>query len=274
VIITAAAKTLDLTRPILMGILGHIDDYDEARSIIARLLAALPVWTAAQTAQFLHHISDHRLYAAYHLIALRGLRRGEAAGLRWCDLDLDNRVAVINSQSPAGRRQARAGTAQDQGQPTNHRPGPHHRRGVPSASPAEPTALDRDGGGYVFTNVGGRPITPERLSINFGKLVAASGLPPIRLHDLRHGAASLALQAGADLKVVQDQLGHSSIVLTADTYTSVLPEVARASAEDVARLIMTAARHAPGSPRPRRRATRPTARVQSTPPHRQALCHR
>jgi hypothetical protein len=57
------------------------------------------VWTAAQTAQFLHSIAAHRLYAAYHLIALRGLRRGEAAGLRWCDLDLDNRVAVINSQS-------------------------------------------------------------------------------------------------------------------------------------------------------------------------------
>jgi integrase len=57
------------------------------------------IWTAAQTAQFLHSITGHRLYAAYHLIALRGLRRGEAAGLRWCDLDLDSRVAVINSQS-------------------------------------------------------------------------------------------------------------------------------------------------------------------------------
>jgi integrase len=61
----------------------------------------------------------------------------------------------------------------------------------------------------VFTNIGGRPISPDRLSINFGKLIAASGLPPIRLHDLRHGAASLALQAGADLKVVQDQLDRA-----------------------------------------------------------------
>lgn len=84
-----------------------------------------------------------------------------------------------------------------------------------------------DGGGYVFTNIAGQPISPDRLSINFGKLIAASGLPPVRLHDLRHGAASLALQAGADLKVVQDQLGHSSIVLTADTYITVVPEIAR-----------------------------------------------
>ena len=76
-------------------------------------------------------------------------------------------------------------------------------------------------------------------------------LPPIRLHDLRHGAASLALQAGADLKVIQDQLGHSSIVLTADTYVSVVPEVARKNAEDVARLILTAGRQDPNRHHPR-----------------------
>ena len=56
------------------------------------------VWTAAQTAQFLTAIGGHRLYAAYHLIALRRLRRGEAAGLRWCDVDLDGKTAVISQQ--------------------------------------------------------------------------------------------------------------------------------------------------------------------------------
>ena len=59
---------------------------------------AVAVWTAAQTAQFLRAIAGHQLYAAYHLIALRGLRRGEAAGLRWCDVDLDGKVAVISQQ--------------------------------------------------------------------------------------------------------------------------------------------------------------------------------
>jgi integrase len=56
------------------------------------------VWTVALTAQFLKAIKDHRLYAVFHLIALRGLRRGEAAGLRWCDVDLDEGVAVICQQ--------------------------------------------------------------------------------------------------------------------------------------------------------------------------------
>jgi hypothetical protein len=53
------------------------------------------VWTATQTAVFLTSARDHRLYAAFHLVALRGLRRAEAAGLRWCDIDFDNRVLQI-----------------------------------------------------------------------------------------------------------------------------------------------------------------------------------
>ena len=62
-------------------------------------------------------------------------------------------------------------------------------------------------------------------------------LPPIRLHDLRHGAATLALAAGTDMKVISAMLRHSSIKITADTYTSVLPEVAREAAEAAARIV-------------------------------------
>jgi hypothetical protein len=73
--------------------------------------------------------------------------------------------------------------------------------------------------------------------------VTAAGLPPVRLHDLRHGAATLAHLAGTDLKTISDQLGHSSIVLTADTYTSVLPPAQYKAAEATARLVLDAARH-------------------------------
>jgi integrase len=81
-------------------------------------------------------------------------------------------------------------------------------------------------------------MAPDRLTRIFRKLSVEAGLPPVRLHDLRHGAATLALAAGVDLRVVQDMLGHSSIVLTADTYTSVLPAVAHTAAEKVATLII------------------------------------
>ncbi|MEU1277372.1 tyrosine-type recombinase/integrase [Streptomyces sp. NPDC005805] len=63
------------------------------------------------------------------------------------------------------------------------------------------------------------------------------GLPPVRLHDLHHGAATLAHAAGADLKDIQEMLGHSSITITADMYTSLLPEADLAIAEAAARLV-------------------------------------
>src|SRR5260370_8302496 len=56
------------------------------------------VWTAQQTAQFLRLVAGHRLYALFHVVALRGLRRGEAAGLRWVDLDLDAGTLTVTGQ--------------------------------------------------------------------------------------------------------------------------------------------------------------------------------
>ncbi|WP_433335037.1 site-specific integrase [Spirillospora sp. CA-294931] len=188
-----------------------------------------------QTAEFLHAVGDHRLYAAYHLIALRGLRRGEAAGLRWCDVDLDEGVVVITQQlqqydghliacPPKTARSARV-IALDRTTVAalrDHKVRQRHER-------TQAGKRYRDSG-YVFTCLNGDPMAPDRLTRTFTKLIAEHGLPPIRLHDLRHGAATLALAAGVELKVVQEMLGHSSIVLTADTYTSVLPEVAHKAA--------------------------------------------
>ncbi len=69
---------------------------------------AVGVWTAAQTAEFLRQVRGHRLYTLFHLVALRGLRRGEAAGLRWGDLDLDAGTLTVTGQlrQPGGRMAA------------------------------------------------------------------------------------------------------------------------------------------------------------------------
>jgi hypothetical protein len=99
----------------------------------------------------------------------------------------------------------------------------------------------------MFTYADGRPIRPEYLTHRFNTLVREFDLPPIRLHDLRHGAATLALASHTDLKVIQQMLGHSSIVTTADTYTSVLPETAHRAAQATADMVIKAARSAPGS---------------------------
>ncbi|WP_233617616.1 tyrosine-type recombinase/integrase [Actinomadura sp. WAC 06369] len=237
------------------------------------------VWTAAQTAEFLHAIREHRLYAAFHLIALRGLRRGEAAGLRWCDVDLDQRVAVISQQiqqhqgyltacPPKTATSARV-IALDRTTVAALRAHRERQQGEQRQA-----GVDYRDSGYVFTAPDGDPLAPVRLTRLFQGLVAEHGLPPIRLHDLRHGAATLALAAGVELKVVQDMLGHSSIVLTADTYTSVLPEVAHRAAEKTAKHVMKAGRLIPGTNRVRRRDTgRRKLRKTDTAPTRASTTH-
>ena len=233
---------------------------------------AVAVWTAAQTAHFLRSIEDHRLYAAFHLIALRGLRRGEAAGLRWCDLDLGGKTAIITQQ-----------LQQYDGRLAICPPKTPHSARVIALDHTTVAALrahrDRQqreaaawgpgyrASGFVFTNLNGDPMAPDRLTRTFRKLAAEAGLPPVRLHDLRHGAATLALAAGVDLRIAQEMLGHSSIVLTADTYTSVLPDVAHNAAEKVAALIIKAGCLVPGTRRRRRQASR-ARRRRARPAHR------
>lgn len=91
--------------------------------------------------------------------------------------------------------------------------------------------------GRVFTRENGEQLRPSWVTGRFAFLAADAGLPPIRLHDLRHGATTLALTAGVDVKTVQEMLGHSSITVTSDTYSTVLPEVARNAAEATAGLV-------------------------------------
>jgi integrase len=200
------------------------------------------VWTPVQTGQFLDAIGDEDLYAMFHLIAFRGLRRGEACGLRWEDIDLRERTLCVAVQltksdgeltesvpkSDAGHRIV-ALDAETVSVLKAHRRRQAAARLVMGAAWTDT--------GRVFTQADGPWIHPGWVSELFDRLVARSGLPPIRLHDLRHGAATLALAAGAEMKVIQEMLGHSSITLTSDTYTSVLPEVARAAAEAAVLLV-------------------------------------
>jgi integrase len=203
------------------------------------------VWTAGQTAVFLAQVRSHRLYALFHLVALRGLRRGEVAGLKWSDLDLDAGTLTVTGQlQQLGGRLIAGPPKSDAGwrvialdKTTIAALRAHQVRQHAELAAAGSRWQET---GYVFTTRTGKPVGPDRLTRLFRRVVAASGLPPVTLHGLRHGAATLALAAGTDLKIVQDQLGHSTITLTADTYTSVLPETARAAAEETATMLFPA----------------------------------
>jgi len=89
----------------------------------------------------------------------------------------------------------------------------------------------------VFARPEGSPIHPQALSDRFDKLVGSSGLPRIRLHDLRHTRATLAVKAGVQVKIVSERLGHSSVAFTIDVYQHVLPGMQAEAAEVFAALI-------------------------------------
>ncbi len=204
------------------------------------------VWTPQQAGRFLDYAEAHDilLYPMYALILHRGLRRGEAVGLRDADLDLDTGIAVISQQittlgyipitkpvkSEAGERTIPLDTA------TLAVLRAHHRRRARWRLVCGPTWPET---GLFFVKPDGCPWHPELVSERFERLVADAELPPIRLHDLRHCAATFLKAAGADMKDIQETLGHSSMALTADTYTSVIHELEteRAKADAAAALV-------------------------------------
>jgi integrase len=91
--------------------------------------------------------------------------------------------------------------------------------------------------GRVFTREDGTPLRPTWISQRFGTLSVRAGLPPISLHGLRHGSATMQLAAGIAPKVVSENLGHATVGFTMDTYTSVLEQLQVDAAERVAALI-------------------------------------
>ena len=218
-----------------------------------------------QLGAFLDAAHGDALYAPFHLIAFRGLRRGEACGIGWADVDLDAGRLTVRRQlvqlgwavyedapkSDAGDRTI----ALDAGTVAALRA---HRRSQLADRLRWGSAWTDSG--KVFTREDGSSLHPATVTERFHMLVETGGLPPIRLHDLRHGAGSLMLAAGVPAKVVQETLGHSTIGLTLDTYTSVYAEVAAEAAEATAALVPRAV----GTPVNTRLAHSPSGDVKIT----------
>jgi len=198
--------------------------------------SASRAWNAQQLRAFLDSISQCRLCAAFWLAANTGMRRSELLGLRWGDVDLDAGLLSVNrSLVSVGyelhETRGKTRTARRCIDLDAHTVAVLNewrcRRGLEGFDPS-------DGDAYVFARADGTPTHPQVFSDMFNKLVARSGLPRIRLHDLRHTHATLLLKAGIPIKVVSERLGHSTPGFTMATYQHVLPgmqaEAARAFA--------------------------------------------
>ena len=200
-------------------------------------------WSADELRAFLEAVEGDRYYVAYLLAATTGLRRGELLGLRWRDVDLDEgRVSVtqslltINNRmvfSPPKTATSRRSVTLDAFTLAALR---EHRK----AALAERLSFAADWPDHDLVSCApdGEPVHPRRFSAYyFSQHVKAAGLPKIRFHDLRHTHATLALQAGVHPKVVSERLGHSSIAVTMDRYSHVMPAMEAEAAEKVAAVL-------------------------------------
>jgi integrase len=196
----------------------------EMRTLTAEQLAAL--FSATETA-------GDRLHALWVLLATTGLRLGEALGLRWEDVDLTGgRLTVtralqrqrgqgmqfVEPKSAAGRRTvflSQVAVAALRA---------HRARQLEERLAAGPLWEDI---GLVFTTTRGTPLDVQRVDRHFRRALARAGLPRVRVHDLRHTAATLLLAGGTHPKVVQELLGHATIAITLGTYAHTVPAMHR-----------------------------------------------
>jgi integrase len=202
----------------------------------------LQVWTAADLRSFLAYVQGDRLYALWLLAASTGMRRGEVLGLQWPDVDLGRaRVAVRRSLVTVGHQvvvsepktaKGRRSVALDPATVAGLKTWRKHQTAERLAW--GPAWTDS---GLVFTREDGRPLHPREVTRAFTRHVLAAELPMIRLHDLRHTHATLALAAGVHPKVVQERLGHANIAITLDTYSHAVPALEEEAARTVAALV-------------------------------------
>ena len=194
----------------------------------------LTVWTGEEAKKFLSYVKDHRLYAAYYLALLTGMRRGEVLGLKWGDIDFERsrltvrhnliddpakRLVLETPKTKASRRvialsadviavfhEHKERTKLERGK----REKQHARGEVQGEAWASPE--------MVFVSEYGTFIDPSNFTTTFKRLEREAGVPIIRFHDLRHTSASLLVRRGVGMKLIADKLGHTDPGFTMRTY--------------------------------------------------------
>lgn len=203
----------------------------------------MKVWSGPQLRAFLDHVRDDRLFAAWLLLATTGMRRGEAVGLRWKDVDLDKgrlrvvqTITQIRSQITIGEpktSQGRRSIALDEATVAVLR---DHRKAMLVERMLVGTDFSDEG--LVFHEPDGTRLRPDAVSGRFVRRVNQHGLPRLTLHGLRHTWATLALEQGIHPRVVQERLGHSTIAITLGIYSHVTPTLHDEAAELIGGLVL------------------------------------
>lgn len=211
----------------------------------------MQVWTKSQVDLFLEAVKNDRLYALWVLAIASGMREGELFGLEWSDIDfagsavtvqrtLEDIAGVARVKEPKTKKSSRRIDLPQFAVDALHE---HRKKMLAEARLDRPVFCDHDGGYLRRQNVKRRNFDKRIDEYNNAARKEAEErgsqpvlLPHIRIHDLRHTAATLLLLEGVNPKVVSERLGHASVVITLDIYSHVLPSMGKGAADKLDRL--------------------------------------
>jgi len=202
---------------------------------------------AAQAAKLLELADDSIIGAAIATAIGTGLRRGELLALRWSDVNLDaarltvhraiERIAGVTRFKEPKTRHSRRTIALPRFVVERLR-----RQRIEQVQRFSDLGIPWPTGESIVFDHAGEPWIPDSFGLHFDRLLRSTGLPRVRLHDLRHSFASMALAAGVDLKVVSLSLGHTTISTTANLYMHVVPALQSEAADRLDQAIGNASR--------------------------------
>ncbi len=185
----------------------------------------MSVLSGQQLGELLTAVEPTPLYIPILLAATTGLRRGELLALQWSDLDLDaGQVTVSKAVQETTSGVSVKGTKTGQKRCVALPGFTIRALRLHKAKQAEEMLQLGQGNieqRHVCSWTDGKPLAPDYVSHGFAKALKQANLPKVRFHDLRHGFATLLLDAGEDMKIVSEMLGHAGIRTTLNIYTHV-----------------------------------------------------